>query len=235
MIKKYPLYKLFSVIGDFGKVVDYRGEEVVADVRSIANTNWLMIAKIDKDEILAELYSSFVYVILFGFFIILFISALAAFIYAYRKSTIYKDLLETEEEFKTTLYSIGDAVITTDKKGNVKYLNQVAQTLTGWNENEAKGRRLKDVFNIINEDTRAAVESPIKRVLENGTIEDLANNTLLISKNGSEIPIADSGAPIKNEEGQILGVVLVFRDTTKDREQNAKIVQSEKEFRSAFP
>lgn len=214
--------------------LDYRSEKVIADIRPIDKTNWFMIAKVDKDEILSELYSSYAYVILFSFFIILFISALAAFIYAYRKSIFYKDLFEKEAEFKTTLYSIGDAVITTDKKESVKYLNQVAQNLTGWSETEAKGSKLKDVFNIIDEDTRVAVESPSKKVLEKGTIEDLANDTLLISKNGTEIPIADSSAPIKNKEGEILGVVLVFRDITKEREQNAKVIQSEKQFRSLF-
>jgi PAS domain S-box-containing protein len=214
--------------------LDYRGEEVIADIKPITNTKWFMIAKVDKDEILSELYSSYVYIILFSFFIILFISALAAFIYAYRKSTMYKALWETEEEFKTTLYSIGDAVITTDREGNVKYLNQIAQNLTGWNEREAKGKKLSDIFKIINEDTRTPVDSPINNVLENGSIEALSSKTLLISKTGTEIPIADSGAPIKNNEGEILGVVLVFRDMTKEIEQNAKIIESEKRFRSLF-
>lgn len=214
--------------------LDYRSEKVIAYIRPIPYTNWFMVAKIDKDEILSELYSSYVYIILFTFFIILFISALAAFIYTYRKSIIYKELLETEEEFKTTLYSIGDAVITTDKKGKVKYLNQIAQNLTGWNEEDARGKKLSDIFKIINEDTRAPVENPIKKVLENGTIEGLSPNTLLVSKTGTEIPIADSGAPIKNNEGEILGVVLVFRDMTKEIEQNAKIIESEKRFRSLF-
>ena len=124
---------------------------------------------------------------------------------------------ELQEELRTTLYSIGDAVISTDKEGNVKQMNPVAEKLTGWTEKDARGESLTVVFNIICEDTRSTVESPVNRVLREGVVVGLANHTLLIAKDGSERPIADSGAPIWDKDGNITGVVLVFRDQTEER------------------
>ena len=126
-------------------------------------------------------------------------------------------LLESEERFRTTLYSIGDGVITTDTKGYVKLMNPVAEQLTGWVQAEASGKRLEKVFNIINEVTRAPIEIPVRKVLRKRVTVGNANHTLLIAKNGTEHPIADSGAPIRNEQGEIIGVVLVFRDQTEER------------------
>jgi PAS domain S-box-containing protein len=121
------------------------------------------------------------------------------------------------ELFATTLKSIGEAVITTDERGAVTFLNAVAQNLTGWQESEAQGKPLAEVFKIINEQSRAEVESPVSKVLREGNIVGLANHTLLISRDGREIPIDDSGAPIREGKGRIVGVVLVFRDITEQR------------------
>ncbi|MFA0823136.1 MAG: PAS domain-containing protein [Methanomethylovorans sp.] len=128
-----------------------------------------------------------------------------------------KALRESEELFRTTLYSIGDGFITTDTNGCLRQMNHVAEKLTGWSEKEAVGKPLEEVFNIINEDTRQQVEIPVRKVLREGQIVGLANHTLLISKDNREIPIADSGSPIVNERGEITGVVLVFRDQTEER------------------
>jgi PAS domain S-box-containing protein len=114
----------------------------------------------------------------------------------------------------TTLRSIGDAVIATDSIGNVTLMNAVAESLTGWREDEAIGRQLPEIFHIVNEHTRAAVQNPVEKVLETGGIVGLANHTILIARDGREIPIDDSGAPIRGESGTIQGVVLVFRDVT---------------------
>jgi PAS domain S-box-containing protein len=132
--------------------------------------------------------------------------------------------LEGEDEGRrwltTTLRSIGDAVIATDAEGRVQFLNPVAEALTGWAEDEARGRPLDEVFAIFSEQTRAVVESPVTKVLRHGTIVGLANHTFLKSRQGLEIPIDDTGAPICNESGRMLGVVLVFRDVTdKKRER----------------
>ncbi|MBC7911233.1 MAG: PAS domain S-box protein [Pyrinomonadaceae bacterium] len=126
-------------------------------------------------------------------------------------------------QLSTTLMSIGDAVIATDAEGRIALMNAVAQTLTGWTLDEALGQRLEDVFRIINEQTREAVESPVAKVLREGTVVGLANHTLLLARDGKEIPIDDSGAPIRDEEGNITGVVLVFRDISEMKEADEKI------------
>jgi len=125
---------------------------------------------------------------------------------------------QAEQRYRATLYSIGDGVIVTDADGCVVQLNPVAEALTGWNEADALGRSAEEVFHIVNEDTRADVESPIRRVLREGQIVGLANHTLLIARDGSTRPIADSGAPIRGADGTISGVVLVFRDQSDERE-----------------
>jgi len=126
-------------------------------------------------------------------------------------------LIESEERFRTTLYSIGDGVITTDTKGHVKLMNPVAEKLTGWIQAEASGKRLEKIFRIINEETRVEVEIPVRKVLRKKLVVGMTNHTLLIARDGTERPIADSGAPIRNEKGEIIGVVLVFRDQTEER------------------
>ena len=131
----------------------------------------------------------------------------------------------------TTLTSIGDAVIVTDEKGAVSSLNAEAERLTGWRSDEASGKSLADVFQIVNEQTRRPVENPVEKVLRLGTVTGLANHTVLISKDGRETPIDDSAAPIRHDNGPILGVVLVFRDVTEQhhtqqqRAQLAAIVE----------
>jgi PAS domain S-box-containing protein len=134
--------------------------------------------------------------------------------------------LEAEEEarrwFSTTLRSIGDAVIATDQRGRVTFLNPIAERLTGWQEEAALGQPLDVVFRIISEDTRSPVESPVSKVLREGKVIGLANHTVLLPKTGPEVPIDDSGAPIRNEAGEIVGVVLVFRDVSRDKRLEAR-------------
>jgi PAS domain S-box-containing protein len=133
-------------------------------------------------------------------------------------------LQEQQEWLRVTLSSIGDAVITTDTKGCVTFLNPVAQSLTGWTQEEAAGVPLDSVFKIVNEDTHRTVENPATRTLREGVVVGLANHTLLIAKDGTERPIDDSAAPIRNASGEVAGVVLVFRDIT-DRRRQERLVQ----------
>jgi PAS domain S-box-containing protein len=125
------------------------------------------------------------------------------------------DATESAEWLRVTLASIGDGVITTDRHGRVTFLNPVAETLTGWTQPQAVSRSLQQVFHIVNEDTRAEVENPALRALREGVIVGLANHTLLISRDGTERPIDDSAAPIRNSKGEVAGCVLVFRDITE--------------------
>jgi two-component system cell cycle sensor histidine kinase/response regulator CckA len=136
--------------------------------------------------------------------------------------------------YRTTLASIGDGVISTDAQGKVEFMNPVAERLTGWREAEASGRPLHEVFRIVNEETRATVESPVARVLREGIVVGLANHTVLIAKDGTERPIADSGAPIRIQEGETTGVVLVFRDQTDERRAEEALRQSEVRLRNTL-
>ncbi|HNW51840.1 MAG TPA: PAS domain S-box protein [Prolixibacteraceae bacterium] len=148
------------------------------------------------------------------------------------KKTAEIALSESEERYRTTLYSIGDGVITTDEKGRVQLMNTLAEELTGWKQEEATGKMLEEVFQIINEETLAPVEIPIRKVLRDGVVVGLANHTVLIAKDGTYRPIADSGAPIKNAEGKIKGVVLVFQDKTEEHKISLALEASERKFRS---
>jgi PAS domain S-box-containing protein len=128
-----------------------------------------------------------------------------------------QELAEQRERLRVTLRSIGDAVIATGTQGGVTYLNPVAETLTGWTSEEAAGRPLEEIFRIINEQSRQTVQNPVARVLREGKIVGLANHTLLISRNGKELAIDDSAAPIRDVRGEMMGVVLVFRDVSEKR------------------
>ena len=124
---------------------------------------------------------------------------------------------QQRETSRVTLQSIGDGVITTDTKGCVTYINGVAAALTGWSLDEAVGQPLERVFNIVNEVSRKVVENPSTKALREGVVVGLANHTILIKKDGTECPIDDSAAPIRNEEGHVSGCVLIFRDVTAQR------------------
>jgi len=136
----------------------------------------------------------------------------------YLRRTVRKktaQLQENQENLNQTLQSIGDAVISTDVHGYIDRMNPVAENLTGWSLEEARARLLREVFNIVNTDSREPCEDPVSKVLETGETQGLGNHTTLIAKNGVEHQIADSGSPIQDSAGSIIGVVLVFRDVTR--------------------
>ncbi|MDA8405080.1 MAG: PAS domain S-box protein, partial [Desulfobacteraceae bacterium] len=204
---------------------DYRGVDVLADIRPVPGSPWFMVTKEDADEILAGLRYRGIVIGTVTLMLTLLAGISAGYIYKHQGKRAFqalyhseRDRRKAEAEFKTTLYSIGDAVISTDINGKIRQMNPVAERLTGWTETEAKGKPVDEVFRIISESTGETVDSPVQKVLEKGLIVGLANHTLLISKNGERIPIADSGAPIRDESNDINGVVLVFRDQTRERD-----------------
>ena len=136
-------------------------------------------------------------------------------------------LRESEQRWSTTLASIGDAVIATDLSGKITFMNGVAEELTGWAMSEASLKHVKEIFNIVNEQTRFEVEDPVSKVLENGVIVGLANHTVLIRKDGTEIAIDDSGAPIVDKDSKISGIVLIFRDITERKKAEETLRESE--------
>ena len=147
---------------------------------------------------------------------------------------IEAELRQQREWLAVTLSSIGDAVIATDTRGAVTFLNPVAQSLTGWTQQEAQGKALQEIFQIVNEQTREPVENPGLKAIKEGTVVGLANHTVLIAQDGKETPIDDSGAPIKTSEGKLLGAVLVFRDISERRrveQERAGLLRGERSAR----
>ncbi|MHB8923273.1 MAG: hybrid sensor histidine kinase/response regulator, partial [Thermoleophilia bacterium] len=185
-------------------------------------------------EIMAEArYRGLIILVIAGLFIAM-TALMAAFMASTRRQNIYQSLFQSErkrrqslEEYRATLRGIGDGVIATDAAGRVRQMNPVAEELTGWTEAQAAGRPLEEVFVIVNEDTGTEASNPAMRVLLEGRIIGLANHTLLISRDGSRRPVADSGAPIRDEAGAITGVVLVFRDQTQERAAEKSLLESE--------
>ena len=231
---------VMAVLGREGVVEgkDYRGIEVLSVLKAIPDSPWFMVAKVDKAEALSVLRSEsvLILVVILGFAVAA-ISAVGM-VWQRNAKAYYRSLFqmeaarrESEERYRTTLMSVGDGVISTDAEGRVKFLNPAAEHLTGWSEIEAHGKSLEEVFRIINEETRAEVENPVERVLREGLVVGLANHTVLIARDGTEHPIADSGSPILDERGVITGVVLVFRDQTVERAAQKALRQSEERYR----
>jgi PAS domain S-box-containing protein len=151
--------------------------------------------------------------------------------------SLYKHSMEvrikqSEENLAITLNSIGDAVISTDEKGMIVKMNPVAETLTGWKYDEAKGLPLEKIFYLVDATTRKPIPNPVSKVIESGNVIGLSNHTLLIAKDGTERNISDSAAPIKDSEENIRGVVLVFSDVTESYNSRRELKESEEKFRS---
>ena len=231
-----------AVLGKQGMVQgkDYRGEEVLADLRPLPGLPWFLVTKVDTREVLTEAHYRVRTIAGMTGLLILLAAFVTAFVRRQQQAGFFRGLYQSErqkweaqEEFRTVLYSIGDAVITTDVEGRVRQMNPVAETLTGWSHAEARGKPLEQVFRIINEETRAKVNNPVQRVLRDGVVVGLANHTLLLARDGAEHPIADSAAPIRNEGNvDITGVIMVFRDQTAERAAQRAQQESEQRFRA---
>ncbi|MEO1654118.1 MAG: PAS domain S-box protein, partial [Bacteroidota bacterium] len=140
-------------------------------------------------------------------------------------------LAKSEEDLRITLNSIGDGVISTDKYGRIVRLNQIAEELTGWKKEEALGLPIDEVFHIISTKTGQSIRPPVKQVLEEGKMVGLANHTLLLSKDNKEFQIANSAAPIIDAQGEIMGVVMVFRDVTAEYAIQEALIASEERYK----
>lgn len=139
-----------------------------------------------------------------------------------------REVRESRQWFQTTLESIGDAVIACDIGGRISFLNAIASQLTGWSAQEALGKPLTDVFQIVHEETRAPAENPVETVLRQKKVAGIASHTLLVSRAGREFVIDDSAAPILDAQGGMTGVVLVFRDVTEQRRAESALIAGEK-------
>jgi PAS domain S-box-containing protein len=220
---------------------DYRGVEVLSVLKAVPDSPWCLVAKVDTAEIFA--LWRFLSVLILALFVLLAAGAVAlvALVWQRNEKAHYQALAQvetslraSEERYRTTLLSVGDAVIATNAAGHVEFLNPVAEVLTGWRRADAQGRPLEEVFRVINEETRAEIENPVVRVLREGAVVGLANHTLLVARDGTERPIADSGAPIRDAAGRVTGVVLVFHDQTAERAAQDALQASELRYRRLF-
>lgn len=139
-----------------------------------------------------------------------------------------EELFQSEQKLRTTLDSIGDGVITCDAEGRVQMMNPVATELTGWTQAEAYEKPLEEVFRILHETTRELVETPVSKVKRLGSVVGVARHTVLVRKDGTELDISDSGAPIRDQMGTTIGIVLVFRDITMERRTQDALLANEK-------
>jgi len=213
-----PMRRALSGLSGTVTGLDYRGVIVLAAYEPVAVLNIGIVAKIDMSEIRKPFVKAGLIAALFTVIVvmtgtILFFKITDPILRELKQRSA--DLLRSKKWLQTTLRSIGDAVIATDARGHITFMNPVSEALTGWEEKEAEDRPLEDIFNIINEETRERTENPVLRVLREGIIVGLANHTVLIAKDGTELPIDDSAAPINNDEGNIIGVVMVFRDVSE--------------------
>lgn len=203
---------------------DYRGVSVFSDLRKVPDTGWFLVSEIDSKELFADLNRQAVWLFGVVILVILFFIVAVSWFYHRRQRNFYRELLQksselyqAQEEYGTILYSIGDGVITTDKFGFVKHLNPVAERLTGWKEQDATGKSVGEIFRIVHEMTGEAVECPVYHVLQSGTVSSLARNLVLISADGRETPVDDSCAPIRDNNGQVTGAIMVFSDQSEER------------------
>jgi PAS domain S-box-containing protein len=153
---------------------------------------------------------------------------------ALHKHRIEKELRESKEWFSTTLNSLGDAVIATDPKGNVVFMNPIAQFLTGWDLKDAIGKPLNEVYSIVNEETNERIENPIKKLTVKGIDIDRVDQVVLIDKYGTKVPVEDKSNPIKDNQGNIIGSVMVFHDIFERRQAEKASRESEEKYRILF-
>jgi PAS domain S-box-containing protein len=217
---------VMALMGREGVVTgrDYRDVKVVAAILPVSDSGWFMVAKMDTAEAFAEWY--FRAVLILSLIAVLSGITVASGLVVWQRDKLkhtqaqYRSeaaLHAVEERYVTTMNSIGDAVIATNVQGRVEFLNPSAEALTGWSDAEARGRPLGKVFRVVNEETRAEIENTVIRVLREGLVVGRADHTLLIARDGTEVPISNCAAPIRPADGSLLGVVLVFRDHSSER------------------
>jgi PAS domain S-box-containing protein len=159
------------------------------------------------------------------------LSAITIFRGMARRDALYGEASANAELLRVSLASIGDGVIATDAGGRITFINPMAQKLTGWSEADAIGSPIQNVMRIVNETTRAAVENPLEIALQKGSVVGLANHTVLLAKDGEEITIDDSGAPIRNDRGEIVGAIVVFRDISARRRAERQLRESNEQLK----
>jgi len=233
-LSKKSVPAVMAVLGKEGIVqgTDYRGVEALSVLKAIPNSPWFMVSKMDKAEALAGWRFRSTVILAFAIILLALLITAVGVVWQKTGKAHYKELFLTEtalrkaeEGHRITLMSVGDGIISTDVDGRVEILNPVAEALTGWRQEEARGKPLEEVFRIFNEETRQPAKNPVSKVLKEGLVVGLANHTVILAREGTERPIADSAAPIRDEHGKMIGVVLVFRDQSEQRAAQRLLTQ----------
>jgi two-component system, cell cycle sensor histidine kinase and response regulator CckA len=205
--------------------LDYRGVNVIANIQPVSDSNWLLVAKVDTQEILGQAYYLFREIITLICFSSLTIGLAISLLYYFRQKNIFKNLLishrqiaEQRKWYQNTFYSLGDGVVTTDTDGHIHHINPAAEALIGWSEKKAFGKPLDQVFHISHEPSRQKVENPVEQVLKLGKMTGANAPSYLVDSSGIEHPIMISGSPINSHNNEIAGVVFSLKNLT-DMEQ----------------
>ncbi len=239
-LKRSAAFALTGKEGPF-RGLNYAGEEVIADIRKVPGTAWFLISETGVRDVFENTGKIFVKTVLFAVFIILLVASLISLLYKHRQMKIFRELYEKSEQYdniseelKATLYSIGDGVITANSCGIIERINIVAEGMTGWKESEAKGRRLDEVYRLLNEESDREEESLVEILRREEKLLGVSAQSILVSKKGKKIPIANSAALIKNRNGETLGIIVVFSDQTQQRAKQARLRESEERFARLF-
>ncbi|NVO20220.1 MAG: PAS domain S-box protein [Bacteroidetes bacterium] len=220
---------------------DYRGIKVIADLRSIPGTNWFMITKMDKSELFKDLNTMTSMMILFLVIILLLLAAGLTMIFRFRQHNIYSELnkaeselRQTEKELQATLLNIGDAVISSSLENKIQSMNPMAEKLTGWEEKEAIGKPINEVFHLINGENRLSVENVIDELLNRKKSGNLSDQLVMVSNRNEEIPVSLSIASLSDFDREHKGYMIVFRDETDEYEAELKLKYSEEMLSNLF-
>ncbi len=227
---EYPLTEGYDTF----QSKDNRGKNVLAYMKEIPGTPWILFSKTDQSELFRTFNQQAMLIFLLSIMVLLVAITVLSFFYSLRQRNIYKSLLKSQKEFRTTLYSIGDAVFITDLSGNITLMNKEAEQLTGFQEAEVINKKLFEILNIIDETTGHALENPITQVIKDGEVISVGSKTILISRNGNRIPVSDSIAPIKDESSKIIGAVLILRNQTDERRREEALIESEEKYYRMF-
>ncbi|HLP14934.1 MAG TPA: PAS domain S-box protein [Bacteroidota bacterium] len=218
---------------------DYRGMRTLAYLAPVPNTPWFMVAKIDHREIFEELTYRSIMIAIIGGIMLLLLGTLYVALYRHYQLEISETQLAEEierrmlnEEFKAILYSMHEAVITTDLEGRVKKMNALAEELTLWSEAEAIGQNLERIYRVIDEETGTPIENPVERLFKSDRVNSRNLHCLLVTRDGWNVPIDDSIGFIRDKNGEITGMVIIFRNMTSERDREKLIIRSEEKYRT---
>jgi len=222
----YPDAARNEVLSDRGRLIMNQIRDLITKIElresALATTRTAAARRSIRDTVISIYLASLVAAAGL-FFLAYFITKAMA-----QREIYSRQLEEREEWFRSTLTGLGDAVIATDARGNVTFLNSMAEKLMGTTLSVARGKYIENVFPIFNETTLNPVDNPVKKVMEHGLVIGLANHTVLKNTDGTYIPIEDSAAPIRDGRGRIVGVVMVFRDATTERKSQEVLRKTEK-------